>query len=240
MNNGGLIGKANTPTLTIASGIWRMEEVQDSVKNSIWPGDRIPPITTNLLAVYDGLSWDGTKWNDIYGSYHATTIKGTVTSTDVTGNGATQTFKTLQGATTAGIRFPSGILPATYTLFHVTRTTGGDRKRIVTGLGNNWLSGHWSGSTGVAYHEGWLTGQTNIHGNNWFISTDQNSLYRSNGVTRGSSGGSASTNLTINDGQFGEYSDWQCAFVCVYSGTMSSIDYASVESWISSKFGITI
>jgi hypothetical protein len=201
---------------------------------------RIPPITTNLLAVYDGLSWDGTKWNDIYGSYHATTIKGTVTTTDVTGNGATQTFRTLQGATTAGLRFPAGILPATYTLFHVTRTTGGTRKRIVTGVGNNWLSGHWNGGTGVAYHEGWLTTQPDLHGNNWFISTDQNSLYRSNGVTRGSSGGSASTSLTINDGQYNEYSDWQCAFICVYSGTMSATDYGALELWISQKFGITI
>jgi hypothetical protein len=217
-----------------------MGGIQQALIASMAGASRIPPITTNLLAVYDGLSWNGTSWRDVYGSYHATTIKGTVTTADATGNGATKTFKTLQGATTAGLRFPAGILPATYTLFHVTRTTGGARGRIVTGTGNNWLSGHWGGGSGIAYHEGWLTGQPNTHGNNWFISTDQNSLYRSNGITRGSSGGSASTSLTINDGNFAEYSDWQCAFVCVYSGTMSAANYAIVESWISEKFGITI
>jgi hypothetical protein len=217
-----------------------MGGIQQALVASMSGASRIPPITTNLLAVYDGESWNGTSWRDIYGSYHATTIKGSITTTDVTGNGATKTFKTLQGATTAGIRFPAGILPATYTLFHVTRTTGGTRQRIVTGTGNNWLSGHWGGGSGVAYHEGWLTGQPNTHGNNWFISTDQNSLYRSNGITRGSSGGSASTSLTINDGNFAEYSDWQCTFVCVYSGTMSATNYAIVESWLIAKFGITI
>jgi len=239
MANGNVIGKINNPTSLSASGIWRLEDVHDALRTLTWPADRIPPITTNLLAVYDGTSWDGTKWNDIYGSYHATDIRGTITTTDVTGNGATKTVKALQGATTAGLRFPSGILPATYTLFHVTRTTGGTKARIVTGSNNNWLSGHHGGNSGVAYHEGWLT-EGDKHGNNWVLSTDQNSLYRSNGVTRSSSGGSASTNLTVNYGTYSEYSDWQCAFLCVYSGTMSAGNYASVESWLSTRFGISI
>lgn len=199
---------------------------------------RIPPVTNGLLAVYDGDSWDGTSWKDIYQNYHATDIRGTITSANTTGNGATKTFRALFGNTNAGLRFPSGILPATYTLFHVTRTTGGARLRIFTGSNNNWLSGHWGGGSGVAFHEGWLTGQPDTHGNNWFYSTDQNSLYRSNGVTRGSSGGSASTNLSINYGSNAEYSDWSCAFVAVYTGTLSAIDYGVVESWIASKYGI--
>jgi hypothetical protein len=199
---------------------------------------RIPPITTGLLAVYDGDSWNGTSWQDIYGTYHATTTRGTITSAITTGNGASKSFTAISGNTGAGLRFPDGILPSTYTLFHVTRTTGGTRSRIVTGSNNNWLSGHWGGGSGIAYHEGWLTGQPDLHGNNWFYSTDQNSLYRSNGVTRGSSGGSASTNLSVNYGSYAEYSDWSLSFLAVYTGTMSATDYGTVEAWIANRFGI--
>jgi hypothetical protein len=202
---------------------------------------RIPPVTTNLLAVYDGDSWNGTSWQDIYGTYHATTIRGTITSGTTTGNGASKSFTAISGATTAGLRFPSGILPATYTLFHVTRLTGGTRQRIFEGSNNNWLSGFHNVGTGVAYHEGWITPSSgDLHGTNWFYSTDQNSLYRSNGTTRGSSGGSASTNLSINHGTYvsTEASNWSCAFTAVYSGTMSSTDYQLVESYIANRFGI--
>lgn len=240
LTNGGIVGKlTTTPTSSSAVGKWNTSDQFIYKYQNLWTGSRIPPVTTNLLAVYDGDSWNGTSWQDIYGGYHATTIRGTITSATTTGNGASKSFKALSGNTGAGLQFPSGILPATYTLFHVTRTTG-TRARIVTGSNNNWLSAHWGGRSGVAYHEGWLTSSENyLHGDNWVYSTDQNSLYRSNGTTRGSSGGSASTNLSVNHGTYtGEYSDWSCAFVAVYSGTMSSTDYLTVESWIANKFGI--
>lgn len=199
---------------------------------------RIPPITTNLLAVYDGNSWTGSQWSDIYGSYHATDIRGTITSANTTGNGASKTFKALSGNTSAGLRFPSGILPSTYTLFHVTRTTG-TRQRIITGSNNNWLSAHWGTRSGVAYHEGWVTSSDNyIFNDNWVYSTDQNYLYRGNGTTYGTSGGGASTNLSVNYGAYSEYSDWSCAFLAVYSGTMSSTDYTTVENWMKNKYGL--
>ncbi len=206
------------------------------------PVNRTPPVTSGLVGLYDYESWTGTQWSDISGSNnHATSITGTITTTTTTLNGSTKSIQALQGATTAGIRFPSAtILPSTYTLFHITRYTGGTRQRIVTGVNNNWLSGHWGGNTGVAYHEGWLTTQTDIHGNNWFISTDQNSLYRSNGVTRGSSGGSASTQLSVNRGAYAEYSDWNIAFLCVYNRTLSAAEYQQVESWLSSRYGIAV
>lgn len=204
--------------------------------------NRTPPVTSGLVGLYDAQSWTGTQWSDISGNNnHATSITGTVSTANISGNGSSLTMPTLQGGTSAGIRFPSAaILPATYTLFHVTRYTGGTRQRIVTGVNNNWLSGHWGGNTGVAYHEGWLTSQTDIHGNNWFISTDQNSLYRSNGVTRGTSGGSASTQLSVNWGAYSEFSDWNCTFVAVYNRTLSASEYQQVESWLSSRYGITI
>ena len=217
---------------------WFNQSDRDLYVPSRVGASRIPPVTTNLLAVYDGDSWNGSSWQDIYGSYHATTTRGTITSGNTTGNGASKTFTALSGNTGAGLRFPSGILPSTYTLFHVTRTTG-TRSRIVTGSDFNWLSCHWGGRSGVAYHEGWVTGTENyLHGDNWVYSTDQNFLYRSNGTTRGTSGAGFSTALSVNHGSTTEYSDWAIAFVAVYSGTMSATDYGIVESWIANKFGI--
>jgi hypothetical protein len=141
------------------------------------------------------------------------------------------------------MEFPAGILPATYTLFHVTRYTGGSNQRIYTAnSGTNWLSGHWSNLSGAAFHEGWISQPSgSLHGNNWVISTDQNSLYRSNGVTRGSSGGSASAALGINTANWsGESSTYQTAEVIVYNRTLNAGEYASVESYLATKYGITI
>lgn len=210
-----------------------------SVDTSI---SRFPPITSGLVGLYDFSSWTGSQWQDVSGNgNHATSITGTISTAAVSGNGSSKTINCLSGGTSAGLRFPSStILPSTYTLFHVTRYTGGARQRIITGVNNNWLSGHWGGAAGVAYHEGWLTDQTDRHVNNWVLSTDQNSLYRSNGVTRGASGGSASTQLSVNRGAHAEYSDWNCATVIVYNRTLTAAEYGSVESWLSSLYGISI
>jgi len=239
LTNGGIIGKiTTTPTTSSAIGKWNLSDQFIYKHQNMWTGGRIPPITTSLLSVYDGDSWNGSSWLDIYGSYHATTIRGTINNVSTTGNGASKTFNALSGNTGAGLQFPTGILPATYTLFHVTRTTGASA-RIVTGSNNNWLSTHWGGRSGVAYHEGWVTSSENyLHGNNWVYSTDQNYLLRTNGVSRGTGSPGASTNLSINHGTYAEYSDWACALVVVYNRTLSSSEYIEVENWIQSKYGV--
>jgi hypothetical protein len=202
---------------------------------------QIPPIA-GYLAWYEASSWTGSQWTDKSGNgNHVTTISGTITSTtNAIGNGSTKAITTLQGNISANMTFPVGILPPTYTLFHVARYTGGSRQRIFNATDQNWLSGFWSGTTGVAYHNGWLTGQTDIHGNNWMYCCDQNSLIRSNGVTRGTTGaGSPSfARLAINTGLFAENSDWQVAEVIVYSSTLSATDYQTVEAYLANKYGI--
>jgi hypothetical protein len=227
---------AQFPSGTQANGKWSLKQQRRAASGYNWPL-ALPPVS-GYIAWYTGDSFSGSTWIDLSGNgNNASVSRGTVTTLDTTGNGTSNTFKALQGSTSDGILFPASILPATYTLFHVTRHTG-TASRIFTGLTNNWLSGHWSGATGVAYHEGWLTGQPNLHGSNWFISTDQNSLYRSNKVTRGSSGGSASTRLTLNAGVNSEYSSWQVAEVIVYNTTLSSNDYVLVENYLNNKYGL--
>jgi len=198
-----------------------------------------PPVS-GYIGWYNASSWAGSQWTDLSGNgNHAPLTSGSASIVSATGNGATASFSALQGDTSTQIIWPTAILPSTWTLFHVTRYTGGTRRRIFTGNSNNWLSGFWNGNAGVAYHEGWLTSQVDTHGNSWLYSCDQLNLYRSNGVTRGSSGGTQSTRLTIGgSGGGGETSDWQCAEVLVYPSALSATDYQAVEAWLAGRYKI--
>jgi hypothetical protein len=213
-----------------------------------------PTSLSGLIGWYDTFSVSGTTWTDKSGSGNNATISGaTVVSTS--GNGAALLNQALHGSSTAHtVQFPAAIVPSTYTLFHVNRYTGGTNSRILTsttasGAGFNWLSGHHSGNAGVAYHGGWLTPITNIHGNNWVLSVDQNQLYRSNGVTRGTSGGATSPSVSggdfshcpsigINSGS--EQSTWMSAEIIVYNRTLPESEWRLVENYLATKYGIAL
>ena len=153
-------------------------------------------------------------------------------------------FPFLYGTTTDGLRFPTSVMDTSsdYTLFHVARyykpSGTPTRNRIFDGVTSNWLSGFHGGKSGVAHHDGWLTQTTDIHGDNWLISTDQKDLYRSNGIDRTISGsGSTSRQLSINYGHYtGELSDWAVAEVIVYDRELSMNEYLSIESYLMSKY----
>jgi len=197
----------------------------------------IAPNISGMIASYDGASFSSNVWSDNTGSYDTNASRGTVSISSSTLNG----YPILEGSTADGLQFPSGVLPSTFTFFHVTRYNGTE-KRIFDGVGSNWLDGFWSGNAGVAYHDGWITSQTDHHGTNWVLSTSQNSLYRSNGITRGSSGGGSSKQLGLNHGAFAgsEASDWQCAEVIVFDRHLNSTEYGKVEQYLSYKYGIDL
>ena len=163
----------------------------------------------------------------------------------VDGRGQTQ-FPFLYGTTTAGLKFPTSVITtnSTYTLFHVTRyynpTGTPTRERIFDGTTNNWLSGFHGGQAGVAHHNSWLTPETDLHGNEWVLSTDQRNMYRSNGTDRtnsaGYSGGLSPGQITINYGQTTEKSHWACAEVIAYNRVLSSAEYLSVEAYLNAKY----
>lgn len=199
------------------------------------PGPPPIPVTNGLIARYNASSWNASTntWEDLVGSYDATSIRGTISTGTSSKGGDTVIY----GGTNDGIRFPSGILPSTFTLFHLTRYRDGTRGRIVTGSNNNWLDGHHGGKAGCAYHEGWIANSgTDVFGYDWVLSTSQNSLYRGEGTTYGTSGGSASTNLSINWGIYSEYSDWEIIELIVYNRHLSSAEYTSVEGWIAALY----
>ena len=241
----GTRGIRSVPTNISASNVWSMNEAYEASLDDIWPSPN-PPVA-GYIGWYAGDSWTGSQWQDKSGNNnHATVVTGSITQANVTGNGATETFPAIYGGTTAGIRFPSAILPSTFTLFHVARYDGVTEKRIFDGLTANWLSGFWNGKAGAAYHDGWITDQVDYHTANWVISTDQNSRYRSKSKSANSGnyyqhtgGGGTNKQLTINYGSAAaERSDWMVAEVIVYNSTLSSADYNLVESYLENKYGI--
>ena len=55
--NGSVIGPINTPTSSVASGVWSLGEVAEAVRDSIWPGPAVDGMTYIAKAVMDGTSY---------------------------------------------------------------------------------------------------------------------------------------------------------------------------------------
>lgn len=221
-----------------------------------WTRDGLP---AGIYARYIGSQYDQTNrvWNDASGNGKdvlSSAITGTPTlSTNNAANGASATFGVVKGTTAQGILFPSGVLPDNnYTLFHLTRyVDGGPYGRILQGASGNWLSGMWANNTGVAHHNAWLApsggpagvGTFNPHGVKWVLSSDQNNLYRSNGVTRsgGSPSGQSYAQLCINVGcaSQSESSPFEIAEIIVYNRVLSAAEIRQVEISLSTTYGLS-
>jgi hypothetical protein len=186
------------------------------------------PITNGLVGWYKGEAWNGTSWPDLSGNgNHCTETRGTINKAG--------TY--IYGGTGDGIRFPTAILPSTYTLFHVARYNGSTKGRIFDGTAGNWLSGFHSSKTGVAYHGYWLTqsGATNFPLGQILISSDQRDLYRGNGTDlKVSSGTSQSQRIGINYGSLygNEPSDWAVWEVIVYNRELSLDEIETIEEYL--------
>jgi hypothetical protein len=197
--------------------------------------------TSGLIGYYVADSYTGTQWTDLSGkNNHATVIRGTPTKVDSALNRQSK----LTFTTNDGITFPSGILPPTYTVFHIARYTGTTSGRIFTGTSTNWLSGFWNGYAGVAYHNNWITPFTNWHQTNWVLSTDQNALYRSNKVKRSEDttppGNPSYDTIAINAGSISPAEVSTCEVCCllVYNRTLTQTEYVNIENELSSAYGI--
>lgn len=194
---------------------------------------------SNLIASYEGSTFSGTTWTDDVGTYDTSAYRGTPSISSTTLNG----YDILEGTTADGLQFPTAILPTTFTLFHVTRYNGTER-RIFDGITKNWLNGFWNGLAGVAYHNGWLTSSgIDYEGTNWVISSSQDGLYRSNGIQRSTAvGGNTNDRLSINYGAHvaGETSDWQCAEVIVFDKELSATEIDDVEQYLSYKYNLPL
>ncbi len=216
-------------SLAMASGSEGLTAQTPARLNSVpsYSDTFVVPVTSGLVGQYDITSWNNTSkvWSDLSGAGNHTTA---FTGTPLAGTNY------IYGGTGDSLTWPTAILPTTYTLFHVARHSGANRGRIIQSLTTSFASGFSTNLAGVAIHGSYLTASTDLHGRNWVMSTDQNSLYRSNGVQRSiSSGDGLATRLTLNTA--GE-SVWQCAEVLVYDRTLSLGEIQQVESYLQFKY----
>lgn len=192
-------------------------------------------MTTGLVGQYDGSTYTSTQWTDLSGLGNHAVIGGSGLGSS-TLNGQT----VLTGTTSTTVLWPVGILPSTFTLFHVTRYAPiGSKKRIIQGTSINWLNGFWNRATGVAYHNGFITPSTATVPDDWVLSASTNTTYRANRSLKGSSGAGSPNydRIAINTGLFSsEISDYLIAEVLVYNRTLSDQEVIDVENYLHYKY----
>eukprot|EP01083_Nonionella_stella_P311385 1110183_1 len=201
----------------------------------------------DIYAWYNGDSYneDLNQWFDKSGNCRNVKdayISGTITTYDDL-NGKTY----LTGSTTTSIDFPYDVLPAEYTFFHMARYFDGTESKIFQAYDYNWCSGFYSGYAGAALHESWITpSNIDLHGREWVISTDQRSMYRSDGkmrttATQTTSYANNRYRLAINNGLYPTHdSDWAVAEIIVMDYEANTKTIKCVENYLSTKYDETI
>ena len=193
-------------------------------------------ITGNLIFYLDAknkksYSGTGSIWYDLKKSGRNGTITNAVWSSN---NGGIFTMTTAQYISIANTDFRTG----QYTIMCATRLSGGVNQRIVSGTGNNYLLGTWSGRVNEYYSVGWVSPIYNtIADTNWRIYTgtvdtvaDNYKLYSNTALVSSNGGGSQGPNgLGINTGFYingTEKSNCEISFIMGYNRVLSADEIA--------------
>jgi hypothetical protein len=182
---------------------------------------------------------------DITGNRDAAFVKGNITQSTFSGNGAVSPICSISGDTNTTIEWPSGSIPSTFTICSITRytNTASNQYRILRGYNLNWLHGHHSSKRGVAYYASWCTDEISA-GNvtDWLVMCGKNVVSGSNyiladGTPRGKSAATPSTNvdiLTVNTDSTGvnvtEKSDFAFSQVLIWDQALTDAEMVIVSN----------
>jgi hypothetical protein len=208
----------------------------------------------NIIAWYDTSSADPTynKWYDRLGNVDAaaTMTNCSLVTRTASGNGAnTRMTLAVSGGRNSKITWPAGQVPNVYTMFHITRYTSSvlaDQNLIYRNFtGTDWYSGHTIQQAGGAYHgSGWYSDTVTLFytPTNFFLSVDERSLYRTNGINRANlaPGGSITypTQLAINS-EYYLASPFETVCLIVCAGAMDTLTISLFEAYLRDFYGIT-
>jgi hypothetical protein len=142
---------------------------------------------------------------------------------------------------TTGLNLSSGA----YTVIAAARYTA-VTGRIITSLSNNWLMGHWSGSTQNHYAEGWVSAPSAGTGDtNWRIlaasgntSTDSWQMYVNGTQTYSNSDGSAGPNNIGINVYPTERSTGEVGFLLAYNRVLSANEIKQIYYGVRSRYGV--
>ena len=135
---------------------------------------------------------------------------------------------------------------SSYTVVSAARYNGGTRGRIVNGINNNWLIGHWGTTTENYYAEGWVSGVAagasdttwRIHAATWNTGTDSASLYVNGNLVAGPNASASAGPNGIGVGTNGEYSDAEFSFVYAYNRVLTDAEIQTIFYAERARFGI--
>jgi hypothetical protein len=213
--------------------------------NDAYMGQNIP-VTSRLHRRFKAEDFDANVWKDSVTGTTVTSANMTLVTRTAVGDKQYRLMKAVQFGTNGTVAFDN-IQLNSYTLFTITRYTGGTKRRIIEGTRNDYLSGHWNIASGIAHHGSWITPKTDVHANNFFIGTDIATQYFTNGTLRGTNTTPAITfmpPLAINKGEYGvgntnpETSDGQCVEVIMYDRQLTELERKKVEHYLASYYGI--
>lgn len=188
----------------------------------------------------------GNTWYDLTGNGYNGTLFGTPPFSS--SNGGTIALNgTNQYINVSGINYSSG----TSTVFCSARYAGTSIKgRIVNGLNNNWLIGHWSGTTENFYAEGWVSSiSAGTNDSKWRIfaatcntaaSSYQCYINGTNTTVSPTNGTQGPNGLSV--GRYGpggtEYSTGYISFIYVYNRILNNSEILENFKSLRSRFGI--
>lgn len=207
-------------------------------------------VTTNLIACFDPANvrsypGSGTTIRDVSGNgYTGTLTNGPTFNSSVAGG-----VIVLDGVDDY-IDIPMNLASTNYTVMGVARYIDPNgRQRTFSAKNNNWLMGHWSGTTQNNYAEGWVTSsgagpgdnEWRIYGATGNISGDSYNFYV-NGVlnTGPSTGGSAGPNGFAIGSFMGtsEFSKAQIGFMLVYNAILTASEINQNYQALRGRYGI--
>ncbi len=215
------------------------------------------PSSLNPYMRLEAPNYDSTNkiWRDSSGnSRNVTRVVGTPTITTSTiGNGSSKSFQTIAGVTADKFYFDNDPISTNWTVLALSRYSGaGNRARILAGnysasayqdSNGNWLMGHWNGGAAIAHHNGWIanvyTTPAGYTVSDWIMSTSFPYNYRANGISRGTSGGTAELPPIGINTHTGEQSDYQVAEVIIFDRTLSSSEISQVEDYFDERYGLS-
>ena len=249
--NGAYSSNVSNTITTSSTGIQTvLINSQNSIKNSLIPmsSSSSIPVTTNLYARYEAKNYNKQTnvWNDSSPNARhipSSRISGTLTLVkneyNIYGSSYVD-FYSVYGNRDAIVHIGNDIL-SSWTFFAIARYAGDERGRIITNLlpGNNFLSGHWNGNSGIAHHEGWVTQTSDLFGRNFFINTATASNVRVNGKSQGTGGNGRSTLPTLYINGTSEPSDWEVVELIIYNTELTIAQRVQMENYLSSYYGIT-
>lgn len=250
-NNMRTVYLGNTLINDVMLGSQRMDDVIFKEPSA---SIELPPVTSGLILYLDstqpasylgaGLSW----YNLVAGQPITASLQSNVSFT--TGPYLTGSYLQVTGSANGYIEIPGvNFTSSNSTVMCATRYTGGDNQRMLAGLNNNWLLGHWNNSTEnyFAGGSGFITdggpSDTNwrIYAGTANIAADQWRFY-SNAVENTeilNEGFEGPDGLQVGrESGGGETSNGQVCFIAVYNRVLSGAEITSNYNALKYKVGL--